>query len=253
MTHDPEPIPAGHVRAQAGIDWLHEERFPISGLEGELVRLPYLEFGFGLGSVAEFQLASGFNIFFVDGARPAPLSDDLDFTGDTTTDIEDPVVATKIRLQRERPGWPAVGFRVSTRLPSASNESGLGNDATDWYLTLLAGKSFGPTRVVGNFGMGVLSIPTQGDRQNDVLTYGLSVAGAATPSLTIVGELNGRVDVKGETPPGTEDTGRALVGVRWKIGVLRLDAGVLAGLHSADPDVGVTVGVTWGIERFSAQ
>lgn len=251
-TQDPEPIPAGHIRAQAGVDWLHDEEFPVSGLRGELVRLPYLELAFGLGSVAEFQLASGFNVFFVKEARFAPLSGDLDFTGDTTTDIEDPVVATKIRLQRETDRAPAVAFRVATRLPSASNESGLGNDTIDWFLALFAGKSFGPTRLVGNFGMGVLSIPTQGDRQNDVLTYGFSVTRAATSSLTFLGEVNGRVDVKGETPPGTEDRGQALLGVRWTLGALRLDAGVLTGIHSADPDLGATVGVTWETARFSS-
>ena len=252
-TEDPEPVPAGHVRAQAGIDWLHDERFPLSGIEGDLFRLPYLELAFGLGSIAEFQVASGFNFFHVDEVRLAPLSEDLDFTGDTTTDIEDPVIGTKIRMVRETARVPAVGFRVATRIPSASNESGLGNDAFDWFLTLLAGKSLGATRLVGNFGMGVLSIPTEGDRQNDVLTYGLSVVHAATGSLSLVGEVNGRVDVKGETPAGTEDRGRALVGFRWAVGLLRVDGGLLTGLHSDDPDLGATAGVTWEFEAFSTR
>ncbi|HUP00854.1 MAG TPA: hypothetical protein VM737_04955 [Gemmatimonadota bacterium] len=257
-TEDPEPVPAGHVRAQAGVDGLRDMSFPVSGLRGDLVRLPYLELGFGLGEIAEFQLASGFNLFRVDEVRPAPLSDDLDFTGDTTTDIEDPVIGTKIRMVRETPRGPSLGFRVATRLPSASNESGLGKDAFDWYLTLLAGKSFGATRLVGNFGMGVLSIPTDGDRQNDVLTYGVSVVHSATPSLALVGELNGRADVKGETPPGTEDQGRALVGFRWALGnapqgALRLDGGILTGLHTDDPDLGGTIGMTWEFEGFSAR
>ena len=51
-------------------------------------------------------------------------------------------------------------------------------------------------RVVGNVGLGILGDPTRGDRQNDVLTYGLSLARALTQAAEVVGEVNGRFDTR---------------------------------------------------------
>ncbi|HET6342458.1 MAG TPA: hypothetical protein VFG78_09790 [Gemmatimonadota bacterium] len=248
-TEDPNPIPAGAVLLETGADLEFGRRFPLSGLEGDLYRLPYLGFSFGLGDVAEFQVDAGFNLLHVQDRDPAPLAEDLDFTGDTTTDIEDPVVATKLRLIREGRRRPAVALRVATRIPSASNESGIGTDTIDWYMSLLAGKSVGDLRILANFGLGVLPFPLQGDRQNDVLTGGLALLWRAAEDLDLVGEVNGRIDVKGSTPAGTEDRGQARLGARLGLGRLfgagvRLDGGVVAGLTDVDPGIGATLGLT---------
>lgn len=248
-TEDPAPIPAGAILLETGVDLEFGRRFPLSGLEGDLYRLPYLGFSFGLGDVAEFQVDAGFNLFHVRDRDPAPLAGDLDFTGDTTTDIEDPVVATKLRMIREGRLSPAVGLRVATRIPSASNESGIGTDTIDWYMSLMAGKSLGDVRVLANFGLGVLPFPLQGDRQNDVLTGGLALLWRAGEELDLVGEVNGRIDVKGSTPAGTEDRGQARLGGRLGLGRLlgasaRLDGGVVVGLAGVDPGIGATIGLT---------
>lgn len=248
-TEDPAPIPAGAILLETGVDLEFGRRFPLSGLDGDLYRLPYLGFSFGLGDVAEFQVDAGFNLLHVRDRDPAPLAEDLDFTGDTTTDIEDPIVATKLRLIREGRRRPAVGLRVATRIPSASNESGIGTDTIDWFMTLLAGKSLGDVRILASFGLGVLPFPLQGDRQNDVLTGGLAFLWRAGEELDLVGEVNGRIDVQGGTPVGTEDRGQARLGGRLGLGQLlgagvRLDAGVVVGLADVDPGIGATVGLT---------
>src|SRR6185436_9530859 len=98
--------------------------------------------------------------------------------GDKTSSIDDLVVATKIRLLDEKPGRPAFGLRLATRLPNASNETGLGLDTTDFFVSALVGKTVQSIRVVGNVGLGILAEPTRGDSQNDVLTYGASFARA---------------------------------------------------------------------------
>ena len=77
------------------------------------------------------------------------------------------------------PGRPSFGVRFATKLPNASNESGLGLDTTDFYASILVGKTVGSVRMVGNVGFGILGDPTRGDRQNDVLTYGISVRARA--------------------------------------------------------------------------
>ncbi|MGH7550587.1 MAG: hypothetical protein ACREK3_07500 [Gemmatimonadota bacterium] len=248
-TEDPTPIPAGAILVELGVDAEIDRRFPLSGLEGDLYRLPYLGLSFGLGNVAEFQIDGGFNLLSVQDRDPAPLTQDLDFTGDMTTDIEDPVIATKLRLLSETRRVPAVALRVATRLPSASNESGLGTDTIDWFMTVLAGKTLGDLRVAANFGLGVLPLPRQGDRQNDVLTGGLSVSWRHAGGMEVVGEVNGRLDVQGEPPIGTEDRGQLRLGARYPLGAflggrLRLDGGVLVGLTEVEPDVGATVGLT---------
>jgi hypothetical protein len=176
----------------------------------------------------------------------------VDATGDGTSDIEDLVVATKIRITPEGTRRPAFGLRFATKLPNASNESGLGLDTTDFLATVLGAKTVQSVRVVGNLGLGILGDPTRGDRQNDVLLYGLSFARALTNSTEVVGEVNGRADMRdGPPPPGTESHSVLRFGGRYTRGLLRVDGGLLIGLTSADPGIGVTAGFTYVFNAFS--
>jgi hypothetical protein len=173
-------------------------------------------------------------------------------TGESTSSVEDIVIGTKIRLVPEGVAHPAIGFRFATRLPNASNESGIGLDTTDFFASLLVGKTVRSIRVVGNGGMGILGDPTRGDRQNDVLTYGLSLARAVTVAAELVGEFNGRLDVRnGDPPPGTESRGIFRLGTRYTIGGWRGDASLFFGLTSNDPHVGFGAGFTYVFNAFS--
>jgi hypothetical protein len=253
VTEDPETIGSGLVLLEAGIDQQQGVSYPVSGLEGNLLRLPTLGVSFGLSSIAELQIDGGlYNRLTITSREEAPLSSLLDFTGDRTRAIEDLVVATKIRLLTETPGRPAVGVRFATRLPNASNESGLGLDTTDFFVSSLFGKTVQSIRFVGNVGLGILADPVRGDRQNDVLTYGMSVARAVRQGLEVVGELNGRLDTRdGEPPPGTESRGAVRLGGRFTRSTVRVDAGLIVGITSHDPSVGVTAGVTWVFKGFT--
>jgi hypothetical protein len=253
VTEDPETIGSGLVLLEAGIDQQQAVSYPVSGLEGNLLRLPTLGVSFGLSSIAELQIDGGlYNRLTITSREEAPLSSLLDFTGDRTRAIEDLVVATKIRLLTETPGRPAVGVRFATRLPNASNESGLGLDTTDFFVSGLFGKTVQSIRFVGNVGLGILADPVRGDRQNDVLTYGLSVARAVRQGLEVVGELNGRLDTRdGEPPPGTESRGAVRLGGRFTRSTVRVDAGLIVGITSHDPSVGVTAGLTWVFKGFT--
>ena len=102
----------------------------------------------------------------------------MDVTGDHTHDVSDIVIGTKMRMVGEAPGRPAVGLRFATKLPNASNESGLGLDTFDFFASLLVAKNVQSLRIVGNVGLAILADPTSGNRQNDVLTYGFSLARA---------------------------------------------------------------------------
>src|SRR5262249_37836565 len=134
VTEDPEPIGAGRVLIEGGFDAVHEQQYPVSGLEGNLIRFPTFGVSVGVSSIAEFQVDTGFySRLNVTRRFEAPLSSLTTFTGDSTHDVEDTIVATKIRLLTEGASRPAIGIRVATKLPNASNESGLGQDTMDFY------------------------------------------------------------------------------------------------------------------------
>lgn len=253
VTEDPETIGSGLVLIEGGVEYDRDILFPVSGLQGNLLRAPTLGVSFGLSSIAELQLDGGlYDRLHVTSRREAPLANQLDFSGDTTHDVEDIVVATKVRVLAEKPGRPAVGLRFATKLPNASNESGLGLDTTDFYFTGLVGKTVQSIRVVGNVGLGILGDPTRGDRQNDVLAYGLSLARAVRQGVEIVGEINGRANTRGgEPPPGTDSRATMRLGARVTRATVRLDAALLLGTTSRDPGFGVTVGATWVFRGFT--
>jgi hypothetical protein len=253
LTEDPETIGSGLVLLEGGVDQQREVSYPASGLKGNLLRLPTLGVSFGLSSIAELQIDGGlYNRLTITSRQEAPLSGQLDFTGDQTHAIEDIVVATKIRLFSETPGRPAFGVRFATRLPNASNESGLGLDTTDFFVSGLFGKTVQSIRFVGNIGLGILADPVRGDRQNDVLTYGMSVARAVRQGLEVVGEINGRLDTReGDPPVGTESRGAMRIGGRFTRSTVRVDGGLIVGMTSRDPSVGLTAGLTWVFKGFT--
>src|SRR5262249_12969063 len=154
---------------------------PAYGLKGDLWRAPTLGVSFGLSSIAELQIDGGlYDHLSISRIRAAPLTGHLELTGNTTSDIEDIVVATKVRLVAEAAGRPAVALRSATKLPNAKNETGLGLDTTDFSMSLLMAKTVQSARFVGNIGFSILGDPTDGTSQNDVLIYGASIAQALT-------------------------------------------------------------------------
>jgi hypothetical protein len=227
--------------------------YPVSGLGGNRMVVPTFGVSIGLSSIAELQ---------VDGAvhqrlditerRPAPLSHLLKIEGNRTSDVDDFVIATKLRFFTENGRRPAVGLRLATKLPNVSNESGLGSDMTDFYGSLLLAKTVESVRIVGNVGVAIIGDPTSGvPEQNDLLTFGGSVARAMTTAAELVGEVNGQVNVRNGSPDaGAENRAIMRLGARYTRGPVRVDAALLLGMTSRDPSVGGTVGFTWVLNAF---
>ena len=254
VTEDPEVIGSGRVLVEGGIDWERDVFYPVSGLRGHRLSVPTFGVSVGLSSFAEIQLDGGFyQRLQITERRDAPLARLVTATGDRTHDVEDLVLATKIRLFGETPtGRPAVGLRFATKLPNASNEAGLGTDITDFFASLLVAKTIQSIRIVGNAGVAILgdasaTIP----EQNDLLTIGVSVARALSTTTEVVGELNGRFNLaNGDPDPGAENRGVMRFGGRYTRGTVRLDAGVMIGMTPRDPEIGVTAGFTWVFDAF---
>lgn len=253
VTEDPETVGGGRILVEAGLDLERDRFFPVSGLNGNRLVLPTVSVSIGLSSIAELQIDGAFyQRLNITERRPAPLSGLLDFDGDETTDVDDFIVATKLRLLSESGQRPAIGLRLATKLPNASNESGLGTDMTDFFASLLVAKTVQSIRVVGNGGLAILGDPTSAvPEQNDLLTLGLSVARAMTTSTELVGEINGRFNLANDDPdPGAENRAMLRFGGRYTRGSLRLDAALLVGMTSRDPSVGLTTGFTWVLDAF---
>lgn len=253
ITEDPETIGAGRVLIEGGIDLEHDYQNTVSGLKGNLVTLPTIGISVGLSSIAELEIDGGiYNNLSITSRNPnAPNASLLTVTGDSTHDVSNAVLATKIRLIAETASRPAVGIRFATKLPNASNEKGIDLDTTDVSGSLLFAKTVQSIRVVGNLGAGILTNPTSGVGQNDVLLYGVSFARAVTQEVEMVGELNGRASTRTVAFPGTESRGILKIGGRYTHGPARFDAAVFLGLTTIDPTIGFTAGFTYVFNAFT--
>ncbi len=252
VTEDPETIGSGRILIEGGLDYLSDVEYPVSGLTGNLLRVPTMGISVGVSSIAELQLDGGFyDRLDVTDRQAAPLSGLLDFSGDQTSSVPDMFLATKVRFASESSARPAMGLRLATKVPIASNESGLGLDTTDFYASLLVGKTVRSLRIVGNAGIGILGDPTRGDHQNNMIVFGLSFARALTDRAEVVAEVNGRADTsEGDPPPGTESQTILRFGARFTQGSVRFDGAAIIGLLADDPPIGFTVGFTYVFNAF---
>lgn len=256
VTEDPETVPAGNLLVEAGIDHARDAVYPVSGLTGNLWRVGTFGLSIGISPIAELQIDGGLvnRLAIVDSDPLAPLASMVDITGESTRDIEDVSIGAKVRFVSETASRPAVAIRFWTKLPNAGNESGLGLDTTDFHFGVAIGKTVQSVRIVGNAGFGILADPVRGDRQNDVLDYGLSVARAVRQGVELVGELNGRQNTRSGTPPvGTDSLSTMRVGARLTRGPVRLDGALAIGITDRDPSWGFTAGLTYVFRAFTVQ
>lgn len=252
VTEDPETVGPGQILLEAGVDYTRETWFPVSGLKGNLWKIGTFGLSVGVSSIAEIQLDGGIrNTLAITSRAAAPLSSMLTLDGDSTADVEDVVVGAKVRVLSEGARRPAMAVRFATRLPNAGNESGLGLDTTDFAFGFAMAKTVQSVRVAGNFGFAILGDPARGDRQNDVLTYGASVARAVANGLEVVAEVNGRANTRSGNPlPGLESRSVMRLGSRYTHGPVRFDGTFLFGITEQDPTWGVSTGLTWVFNAF---
>lgn len=246
VTEDPETVGNGRMLVEAGLDYGRDVQYPVSGLTGNLLRVPLIGISVGLGSYAELQIDGGpYDRLSITKREPAPLSDVLTVTGDSTHAVDDIVLGTKIRVVPETATRPGFGVRFATRLPNAGNENGLGVDTFDFTSSILVGKTTGQTRYVANAGLAIVGDPTDGNRQSDMFAYGFSIAQALRQGFEVVGEINGRANFASTKHPGGESRNAIRVGARFTQGAGRVDAGLIFGTTARDPSVGFTVGYTY--------
>lgn len=238
LTEDPRLIPDGELRVDTGIGYFHQARFPVSGLDGDLLSLFSTGIYVGLGR-AEFQLTETMqNFLWID-------------QGGRTSDFGDATVATKFAITTESGHRPDIGFQTLVVLPNASNESGLGKDGTDFIANVLAGKSIGRAYVFGKVGLGILDDAQVVGAQQDVLTWGIAgLVPLASSGFTLAAEISGLTNATSNPTLGGEDRAEARVGTRWRLWGLDWDAAATAGLTDVDHAAGFVFGTTARFEMW---
>jgi hypothetical protein len=242
---------AGHIQLQTSVDYARDVRFPLSGLEGNLSRIGLIRLDFGLSAIAEFDLSGGIRDHLAITSRtPAVLSDLLRLSNPTATGaFDDVVVGTKIRLVPQG-AQPALAVRVATRLPNAKHASGLGQNTTDFYATVIVDRSVGPFHAVGNVGYGILGDPLVSHRSVGSFLYAGELQEHVASTLSIVERVEGRT---GPAEPGLESRSIARAGVVWARALVRLELDGTFGLTDRDGGPGLAVAAGFTFHAFTTR
>jgi hypothetical protein len=246
-TDDAEILETGRVRAGFGVEFLQDQRYSLSGLRGDLIRLGVSSIHIGVGEYAEFQLSGVVQDFLSVSSRTEPVIPP-NFSGDSTNDFGNLVLGTKLKFFGEKGRRPAMAFKFAVGLPNAKPDSGLGNSQTQFYSSLLFKKHLGRSQFLADVGFAILGSPVNAVRQADPFTYGFATIIPVYRSLNFVAEINGRQGPSGRV--GNENKSQVRAGVQFSTGRIRWDLAGVAGLMDYDPKSGIIVGVTYEFQAF---
>lgn len=242
MTETVDTVEKGKSRLEFGFDFQQDVVYNLSGLEGDLTRLGVLGLRSGVGERVELQLFWTAQEFLnVNRRFDAPNSPNLDFSGNSTSDIGNLFIGTKVQLFPEEGKRPGIGFRFSVELPNTSSESGLGNDETQFYNSLMLQKGWENLRVYGEFGLAILGDPVSAGSQDDLFIYGAAVVYDVTPKFSFLADLHG---LAGSGGIGTEEETLLKIGVQVKAAGLYWDGAALFGFQDSDPATGISFGIS---------
>ena len=250
LTEDVDIIPPGTIRIEAGLDFLQDARFPVSGITGDLTRVGVIGINFGMGPNVEFQIEGvAQNVLSINSRGPSAIPLNLLPGANSSNDTGDFTLSAKFKLRNETRRGPSLGFRFGVQLPNSSQGTGIGLNQTNAFGSLLIGKRFGRDgrlNTFANVGIAILTAPTELFSQNDVITYGLAGIYHINRQFAIAAEVNGRANTRpGNGPLGTESQSEARLGMQIRASGLRFDFAGIKGLTSFTHNSGFTVGVTY--------
>jgi hypothetical protein len=254
ITEDVDIIKPGVIRIESGFEFLQSQKFPLSGLRGDLTKLADTRLSFGLSPNVEFQIEWTLqNFLSIDGRTPSSVALRLGANAADTNDVGDVTLWMKMKLRNESKRAPALGFRFGVQLPNSNESLGIGTNTTNFYGIITAGKRFADDKlnVFGNLGIGILTAPLNALSQNDVLMYGLAGIYTATDRVNIVGEVNGFHSTRKRAPLGTEDFSEARLGAQIRALGVRWNAAGIIGLSNRAPRSGLAFGITYDWDAFT--
>ena len=252
ITDDIDVVPAGALEISAGVDFLQNTKFPLSGLRGDLTRLGDIRIRQGFASNVEIQTEGTLQNYLAINSNIGPSAIPLNVSGNSTNDFDDITVAAKIRLLSETKNLPAVGMKFGFQLPNSDQAKGIGTNQINIFSKLILQKKFGKragriplANIYGNIGLGIMNAPLANFTQNDMLIYGLAGIFRVNERINIATEINGRASVRRDTPLGTESLSQLRIGTQIKASGLRFDTAAIFGLTRFSPKTGVTFGITY--------
>ncbi len=253
LTEDVDITPEGSFEIAAGVDFLQNAKFPLSGLRGDQTRVGDIRIRTGFSSNVEFQVEGVLKNFVAINSAVTPAPIPLTIDGNSTSDSGDFIISTKIKLKNETKNLPAVGFKFGFQLPNSNQARGIGTNQINVFGKILVQKRFGRNgvkdprvNVFGNLGLGIMTAPLERFTQNDVLLYGIAGVYRLSDRINIVSEINGRANTRsGNAPLGTESISQFRIGTQIKASSLRFDTAAIFGLTRFSPRSGVTFGVTY--------
>ncbi|MEK6410087.1 MAG: hypothetical protein AABN34_24445 [Acidobacteriota bacterium] len=253
ITEDVDIIKPGVIRIETGFEFLQNQRFPLSGLRGDVTRLADTRLSFGLAPNVEFQIEWTFqNFLSIKSRGPSAIPLKLGVNEADTNDVGDARLWMKIKLRNESRRTPAIGFRFGVELANSNQARGIGTNTTSFYGMFTAGKRVGDKlNVFGNLGLGILTAPLESTSQNDVLLYGLAGIYTASDRVNIVGEVNGFHSTRKPAPLGTEDFSEARLGAQIRALGVRWYAAGIFGTSKRAPKTGLTFGITYDWDAFN--
>ncbi len=252
LTEDVDITPEGTIEVSAGVDFLQNVKFPLSGLKGDLTRVGDIRVRTGLSGNVELQIEGTLqNYLAINSQSTSPIP--LSFTGNSTNDFDDFVVSAKIKLRNETAYLPAIGLKFGFQMPNTDQAKGIGTNQINIFSKILLQKRFGKTpgktpraNIYGNIGLGIMTAPIERFTQNDLLLYGLAGIFRVNDRINIATEINGRLNTRsGAAPLGTESVSQFRIGTQIRASGLRFDTAAIFGLTKFSPRTGITFGVTY--------
>ena len=252
LTEDVDITPEGTIEVAAGVDFLQNVKFPLSGLKGDLTRVGDIRIRTGFAGNVELQIEGTIQNFLAINSQTTPPIP-LNIEGNSTNDFDDIIVSAKVKLRNETSNLPAIGLKFGFQMPNTDQARGIGTNQINIFSKILLQKRFGRVtgktprvNVFGNLGLAIMTAPLERFTQNDLLLYGLAGIFKVNDRINIVTEINGRVNTRsGGAPLGTESVGQFRIGTQIRASSLRFDTAAIFGLTRFSPRTGVTFGVTY--------
>ncbi|MGQ0543079.1 MAG: hypothetical protein ACT4O9_14745 [Blastocatellia bacterium] len=258
ITDDIDITPAGTIEIGAGVDFLQNVKFPLSGLKGDLTRVGDIRIRQGFASNVEIQIEGTIQNYLAINSQTTPSPIPLNVTGISTNDFDDFTVSAKVKLLSETRNRPAIGMKFGFQMPNTDQAKGIGTNQINIFSKVIIQKKFGKVlgkapraNIYGNLGLGIMNAPLARFTQNDVLLYGLAGIFRLNDRINIASEVNGRLNTRSGTAPlGTESVGQFRIGTQIRASGLRFDTAAIFGLTKFSPRTGVTFGVTYESPSF---
>jgi len=251
-TPDAETVPPGTLRTETGFDFLQDDRIPFSALSGDLTSVGVLDLRLGVGSIVEVELQGTVRNFLNVKSQGASFTPLHLSSNNSTSDVGDFSLWTKVRIFGEQKRRPGMAFRFGFEMPNSNQAKGIGTNTTNVFASVILEKHFGKLKVFGNAGIGILQAPLTTFSQNDVLIYGGAFVYSLHRRLNLVGEAQGRFSSRtiSKSLVGTESHSLARLGLQIFAGGFQWDVAGIAGLTKQDPKTGFTFGVSRDIHLF---